>query len=171
MSRPRLLIVRGLPGAGKSTYVRKNYPGLFTLETDCFNCVAGQYDWNVDRSKEAIRIIDTISIEIMSSSNTPDFAISGVFGRPHSILGHIYRAEDYGYDVYIKTLTTQYPNIHNVPKETIQMFKDNFLTEEQLKETFKTFQHIFYTDMPEINWKFRQEKKPNQEELKYEGEG
>ena len=125
MDKPRLLIVRGLPGAGKSTYIRNNYPGLFVLETDCFNCVAGQYEWNVDRSKEAIRIIDTISIEIMSSSNTPDFAITGVFGRAISMMAHLERSCDYGYDVYIKTLTTQYPNIHNVPKETIQMFKDN----------------------------------------------
>ncbi len=171
MPKPRMLIVRGLPGAGKSTYIRNNYPGLFTLETDCFNCVAGQYEWNVDRSKEAIRIIDTISIEIMSSSNTPDFAITGVFGRAISMMAHLERSCDYGYDVYIKTLTSQYPNIHNVPKETIQMFKDNFLTEEQLKETFKSFKNVFYTDMPKINWKFKQVEKPSQKELNYEGEG
>ncbi len=171
MPKPRLLIVRGLPGAGKSTYVKDKYPGLFVLETDCFNCVSGQYYWNVDRSKEAIRIIESISTEIMSSKNTPDFAITGVFARSISLLGHIARAEEYGYEVYIKTLTSQYPNIHNVPKETIQMFKDNFLSEEQLKEHFKIYQNVFYTEMPQINWLFKQEKKPSSEELKYEGEG
>ena len=64
MNRPRLLIVRGLPGSGKSTYVRNNYPGLFTLETDCFNCVGGQYYWTPDRSKEAIKIIEDIVIRV-----------------------------------------------------------------------------------------------------------
>ena len=166
----RLLIVRGLPGSGKSTYVRNNYPGLFVLETDCFNCVHGQYKWTVDRSKEAIRIIDDIALELMSSKNTPDFAITGVFGRPFTMLSHIARAEDYGYEVYIKTLTAQYQNIHNVPEDTIKMFKENFISEETLKETFKTYQNVFYTDMPKINWKF-QGNDPTSDELKYEGEG
>ena len=76
MNRPRLLIVRGLPGAGKSTYVKNKYPGLFVLETDCFNCVGGQYHWTSNRSKEAIRLIANIRDEVLNSPNKSKIFLS-----------------------------------------------------------------------------------------------
>ena len=59
---------------------------------------------------------------------------------------------------------------------TMIHFSDNtglkaYITEEQVKEHFKTYQNVFHTEMPQINWQFKQEKKPGKKELEYEGEG
>lgn len=156
----RLLIVRGLPGSGKSTYVRNNYTGLFTLETDQFNCVNGKYIWSLERSKEAINLIEKIRNMLIASENTPDFAILGVFARIKSFVPHIVYALDHNYEVYIKTLTTQYKTIHNVPEETMKMFKDHFVSEYDLKEMvnsiydYRIRSKIHFDDMPKINWEF-----------------
>lgn len=163
MNKPRLLIVRGLPGSGKSTYIRNNYPGLFTLETDCFNCVGGQYYWTSDRSKEAIRLIEDIRDSIFNSPNKSDFCISGVFGRFSTMNNHIIAASYADYDIYIKTLTTQYQTIHNVPEATMKMFRDNFLSEKKLIEIFnglytnKDLKRFHFGDMPKIDWAFHDE--------------
>ena len=167
MNRPRLLIVRGLPGSGKSTYVRNNYPGLFTLETDCFNCVGGQYYWTPNRSKEAIILIEDIVISVIHSPNTPDFSICGVFAEFKSFYDYINIAVVFGYDVYIKTLNTQYENIHNVPKEAIEIFKSKFITDKHIKcllqEHFKEndLKHVYFDDMPHINWIFNKDDNPS----------
>jgi len=163
MNKPRMLIVRGLPGSGKSTYIRNNYPGLFTLETDCFNCVGGQYHWTSDRSKEAIRLIANIRDEVLNSPNKSDLCLSGVFGRFSSLTDHIITAAIADYDIYIKTLTTQYETIHNVPEETMKMFRAHFLPEEELIKTIETIytgkslERFHFGDMPKINWAFHDE--------------
>jgi len=167
MSRGRLLIVRGLPGSGKSTYVHKNYPGLFTLETDMFNMVNGQYVWTRSRSIEAILLINKIVKTLMMSSNSPDFALTGVFCTFRSVIDHISNALEYDYDIYVKTLTTDYGNIHNVPSETIRLFKENFCSEPLFNSYISNYiEHaapprskskVFFGDMPPLNWKCNSE--------------
>jgi hypothetical protein len=170
----RMLIVRGLPGSGKSTYVHKNYPGLFLLETDMFNMTNGQYKWDRERSTKAIILIHDIVERVMKSTNDSDLAITGVFCKLSSINHYIYTALEHGYDVYIKTLTTDFGNIHNVPLDTMEMFRRNFVDEETLKEEINFFvddlcdnssyfreavakSKVYLTDMPKLNWKFDSE--------------
>lgn len=170
----RMLIVRGLPGSGKSTYVHKNYPGLFLLETDMFNMVNGQYQWTRERSRVAIDLITDISVQLMRSANTPDFVLTGVFCKYNSIEKHIFNALKNNYDIYIKTLTTDYGNIHNVPKSTIEMFKNNFENEKDfnlnaefniskfnmaMKKDYglESKSKVYFTDMPNLNWIFNSE--------------
>ena len=80
------MIVRGFPGSGKSTYVMREYTGLMFFETDMFNIVNGQYVWTVDRSREAIRLINEFTTSIFNSPNRPDFALCGVFGTFKNII-------------------------------------------------------------------------------------
>ena len=47
------------------------------------------------------------------------------------------QALDYGYDVYVKTLTTQYKGIHGVPKEHFDAMKSSFVPEEDLINVYK----------------------------------
>jgi hypothetical protein len=173
--RGRLLIVRGLPGSGKSTYVRNNYPGIFTMETDMFNTSCGQYQWTIDRSKECIRLIKKFLNELYKSKNSPDICLTGVFGRLISFYNYIDGAIINKYDVYIKTLTTQYGNIHSVPLETMINFKNNFLPHDKLMEMLRDDanirDHIFDIDMPPINWKFDDRIDTQSENNNYTGEG
>ena len=128
------MIVRGFPGSGKSTYVMREYTGLMFFETDMFNIVDGQYVWSVDRSREAIRLISEFTTSIFNSPNRPDFALCGVFGTFKNIIKHICNAKDHGYEIYIKTLKTQFECVHNVPKEAIQRFHKTFMEDDEIKK-------------------------------------
>jgi hypothetical protein len=152
----RLLIVRGLPGSGKSTYIKNNYHGIFTMETDMFNCNCGQYNWTLERSNNAINLIENIFRDVITRPNHPDICLTGVFGRPKTFIYYIANALQMQYQVYIKTITTQYQNIHNVPLDTLAKFKQYFATEYEVKLYLASYNinnnDIIYGDMPKINW-------------------
>lgn len=175
MSNGRLLIVRGLPGSGKSTYVQNNYPGIFTLETDMFNMSNGQYRWTETRSKECIRLIREFLTDCMYSPNKPDICLTGVFGRLRSFHDYLLIATACNYNVYIVTLTSQYGNIHNVPKETINMFEKNFLPHDELmkfiKEDVYLCESVTDSKMPSLKWTFDPELDKESTNNDYDGEG
>lgn len=153
-----LLVVRGIPGAGKSYYVQHNYNGILTFETDMFNLVDGKYCWNLERSQEAIRIIDSFVDTVINSPNKPDFCLCGVFGSIASFDNHIVKCYNKGYKIYIKTLKTQYKCIHDVPAGVVQKMREHFTPDEEVKKYFESKNiNIFFNEMPDLDWKFREE--------------
>ena len=58
----------------------------------------------------------------------------------------IARALKYKYDVYIKTLTTQFKGIHAVPKEHFDAMKANFIPEKELKKIYPS------KDFPQVHF-------------------
>jgi hypothetical protein len=147
------------------------------MESDMFNMSCGQYHWTVDRSKECFRLIKGFLNEIFKSPNSPDVCLTGIFGRLLSINEYIYLAALHNdYDVYIKTLTTQYGNIHNVPEVAIEAYKNHFVPHCELMKILKKDplikDNIFDTDMPPLNWHFDEElDKQKKEDSNYQGEG
>ena len=166
------MIVRGFPGSGKSTYVMREYTGLMFFETDMFNIVDGQYVWTVDRSREAIRLINEFTTSIFNSPNRPDFALCGVFGTFKNIINHICNARDHGYEIYIKTLKTQFECVHNVPKEAIQRFHETFMEDDEIKKCLEQYGfNVHFGDMPKLNLKFNDStKEPSNKTENYDGE-
>ena len=49
---------------------------------------------------------------------------------------HICNAKDHGYEIYIKTLKTQFECVHNVPKEAIQRFHKTFMEDDEIKKYY-----------------------------------
>ena len=63
-----------------------------------------------------------------------DFVVTGVFAAHTERLEYCIRqALNFGYDVYIKTLTSDFGNVHNVPRAHLEAMKADFVPEKELK--------------------------------------
>ena len=109
--RPHIQLIRGLPGSGKST-LAKTFDCLH-LELDMY-CVRGRkYRWTPDRNRVAKNLMIWRIREEMREG--VDLVVCGVFPNASGTLGEIVGyALDFGYEVHIKTLTSDFGNTHAV---------------------------------------------------------
>ena len=146
-NRPRLQIIRGLPGSGKTTLAINRYPFLLRLETDMYFYSRGAYRFSMNRNINAVSWFME-SVWKMCESKS-DFVVTGVFAAHTERLNHtIETALSEGYDVYIKTLTTQYKGIHAVPEEHFNSMKASFVSDRKLREIYKRYQRVHFGLMP-----------------------
>lgn len=144
-SRPRLQIIRGLPGSGKTTLALKRYSHLLRLETDMYFYSKGAYRFTMERNAEAVKWFKEEVANLCSRD--VDFVVTGVFAAHTERLNYVIDiAIDRGYEVYIKTLTTQYKGIHAVPKEHFNAMKESFVSDRQLHQLYPSwgFPHVHF---------------------------
>lgn len=145
--RPRLQIIRGLPGSGKTTLALRRYPHLLRLETDLYFYSKGAYRFSLYRNAEAIEWFkDEVDNLCMRDI---DFVVTGVFSAHTERLDYVIKvALDYDYEVYIKTLKTQYEGVHGVPKEHFESMRAAFLPERTLRKMYVGDPSVHFGLMP-----------------------
>lgn len=145
--RPRLQIIRGLPGSGKTTLALKRYPQLMRIETDMYFNRKGAYRFTMDNNIRACEWFQE-QVDIMCWDGM-DFVVTGVLAAHTERLDEVVEtANHYGYDIYIKTLTSQYKGIHGVPKEHFEGMKKAFCSENDLKIKYKKLKRVHFGLMP-----------------------
>lgn len=135
----RVIIMSAIPGAGKSTYIRNNFPDAFIVSADYFFMHDGVYEF--DHTKlgsahgqcfrnfmEAIQA--GIELVVVDNTNTTMKEIN-TYAKP---------AKELGYDIEVVVL--QYPidkayerNVHGVPFEAIQRMSDRIENTSRLVKT------------------------------------
>lgn len=131
MSKPRLQIIRGLPGSGKTTLAVKRYPHLMRVETDMFFTIGGEYVFTLARNRKAVRWFRDMVDKLCSAKM--DFVVTGVFAAHTERLDEVVlTALKHGYDIYIKTLTSDFGNTHNVPKSHLDSMRRDFAPNHEL---------------------------------------
>lgn len=145
-SNPRLQIIRGLPGSGKSSLAVAKYPHLSRVETDMFFMRGGKYIFTLDLNKKAVKWFNKTVHNFAKVGM--DFVVTGVFAAHTERLNNVVVAGlENGYDVYIKTLVSDFGNIHNVPKEHLKAMKDSFVSDRQLQKIYRP-QGVHFGLMP-----------------------
>jgi predicted kinase len=134
--------MRGLPGAGKSTWVSRNHPDAHVCSADSFFVGEdGEYRFDGDRISEAHAWCLRRFAGIMASmeedaGSLPDVVVvDNTAIRAWEISPYYNLARAYGHDVKIVHICCDIPtahqrNIHGVPLERIEKMDRGLLDEE-----------------------------------------
>ena len=113
-----LVIIRGLPGSGKTTYAKQCFPNHIHLEADMFFVDAnGNYNFNVNLIKNAHEWCINSSRIFMNHQK--DIIISNTFTTLGEMRTYLDHAKLTGHQVSVIRMNTQYGSIHNVPADVI----------------------------------------------------
>lgn len=120
-----LLLVRGIPGSGKSTFVKRNYPQFLHLENDMFHIDdEGHYCFDRRRQDEAVKWC--LDMAELALSRGVSVVVSNTFTKRKYLKPYIDLAERYGHEHAVVRIDTYYGNVHDVPKEVVESMKRGF---------------------------------------------
>lgn len=120
----RLILVRGVPGSGKSTFAAKVFPGAFHIENDMFHVKDGEYRFDFNRQKDAVSwCMDMCDTALR---NGMDVVVSNTFTKRRYIAAYARLAAEHGADVSVYRMTGLFKNSHSVPAQVFENMKKNF---------------------------------------------
>ena len=126
MKIKELYILRGLPGAGKST-LAKSLGGKH-VEADIFHLDKdGNYNWKPEKVKDAHIWCQTIVRGWMTDSEER-IVVSNTFTQEWEMKPYLEWAEDFNYKVFSLIVENRHSGVneHNVPEEVLNKMKDRF---------------------------------------------
>jgi hypothetical protein len=142
-AEPELVILRGLPGSGKSTKAKKEFPSHLHYEPDHLLCdTRGSYRFDLQIFQEAQKMVEHLADFALARGE--DVVVSDVFPllsdlEPYRKLASTHRAL-----IRVIDVAGNFENSHNVPlfvlkrmKSTFEPYSDNELVDSFLPEALK----------------------------------
>lgn len=123
-----LIIVRGLPGSGKSSFAEQISQNDVYIEADQFWFdEEGNYNFDVSRIGEAHYWCQQHVDEWMCKG-FPQITVSNTSTTEKELESYYYLAEKYGYKVYSLIMENRHNgvNCHNVPDQTLDKMRSRF---------------------------------------------
>ena len=126
-----LFLLRGLPGAGKST-LAKSLESVFCYETDkYFEDEDGEYNFDPTKLKQAHQWCQDRVEKAMNAPNgfpPPRIVISNTFTQEWEMDYYFELAKEHGYRVYSLVVENRHGGVneHGVPEEKLIEMKNRF---------------------------------------------
>lgn len=126
MSANKLFLVRGLPGAGKSTFV-KHLGDCVHLEADMYFLKNGEYVFNKDELKDA-HLWCQNSCYVALSFGKKNVVVSNTFTQEWEMKPYFEMAEKMGVEVTVLVVENYHggKSIHDVPQQTMDAMEKRF---------------------------------------------
>jgi predicted kinase len=121
---PILLIVRGITGSGKTTFVKNSKIECMHLEADMLCVKTAAYQWEGDNVKGNHETCFEIAKLVFSRG--ADLCISNTFTRKWEFAHYINLAKSLGYYVEVYRMDNDFGNTRSVPEEIVQKMKARF---------------------------------------------
>lgn len=119
---PRLILVRGLPGSGKTTFAKSL--GIFHVEQDMRFMSDGEYRWSKDRVPDSVRFCRTAAKLAMLEKM--DVVVSNTFTRVWEMEWYLDFAKYNGYDIFVRKADGNFGSVHNVPESSLIAMRDRW---------------------------------------------
>ena len=118
----KLILVRGLPGSGKSTIARE-FDGIH-LEADQYFMIDGEYKFDVNKLRQAHEWCQDQTCLWLSKGFT--VVVSNTFTTIKELRPYFDIAKDLGIVPNVIVAQGNFKNEHNVPEETLAKMRDRF---------------------------------------------
>jgi predicted kinase len=116
---PKLILIRGFPGSGKSTFA-KQFKCLH-LEQDMALMKDGEYKWTQDSISEAVNFCQKMTSKAIELG--VDVVVSNTFTRLWEMDFYLRLAKYYKYEVEVYRMMGNYGSIHNVPEKAMEKMR------------------------------------------------
>lgn len=126
MNKPKLAIIRGLPGQGKSTIAKEfaEKYGLEHFENDAYLYIDGKYVWTPETAAQAAKQCFNDAMSALRAGKS--VVVSNVFVTRKAVDRYVNAAKAIGAEVRVFRATGNFKNIHDVPKNIYLSMKANF---------------------------------------------
>jgi len=125
-----LFILRGLPGAGKSTLAKSM--GAVYFEADMFFMEGNEYKFDIKKIRQAHEWCQNqvrISMKNAAGGMTPSrIAVANTFTQEWEMQAYYDMAKEYGFTVFALVVENRHggENVHNVPADVLDKMEDRF---------------------------------------------
>lgn len=125
-----LIIIRGLPGSGKSTYAKTHYPDADNFEADMFFIGDdGKYKFDATKLKDAHAWCFNNAINSLKSESDSDVIVSNTFVSLWEMENYVKNASKIpGVSVKVVELHSNYGSIHGVPETKMEQMRQRWET-------------------------------------------
>ena len=130
-----LILLRGLPGAGKTTtakLVGAGGAGYAHFEADMYFIEGGKYKFDASKLRNAhqwcqAKVEHAMLLNHTAGDNST-IIVSNTFTQEWEMEAYYKLAEQYGYQVYSLIVENRHGNksVHNVPEEALEKMKKRF---------------------------------------------
>ena len=130
MKEKTLYILRGIPGAGKTTLAKSI--GAVHFEADMYFMVGKEYKFDVTKLKQAHAWCqDQVRISMKNSDNKIGdlrIAVSNTFTQEWEMEPYVEMAKEYGFKVFTLIVENRHGGVHQheVPEDKIELMKNRF---------------------------------------------
>lgn len=131
-----LYILRGIPGAGKSTFVNTKLKPFFEkkgikvahYENDMYftDPVTGEYNWDGSKMRQAIDWCYQHVKDALLGDEYGVVVVSNTSLKPFEYAGYLDLAAETGARAVVLKLDGGFKNVHSVPEETLQRMRTAF---------------------------------------------
>lgn len=117
---PEIVLIRGVPGSGKTTKAKTEYPDHELIEADQFFMREGDYCYDRSKIKEAHAWCQNTAKWWLKRGR--DVVVANTFTRVREMQPYL----DMGYPVRVIEATGNYDNVHGVPPEIVEQMRERF---------------------------------------------
>lgn len=120
----KLILIRGIPGSGKTTFASVKFSGVFHLENDMYHVKNGKYSFDPHMQDNAISWCMDMCRTALALGM--DCVVSNTFTKKKYIEAYARIADEFNADFEVYRMCGEFGNIHSVPEDVFANMKKNF---------------------------------------------